>query len=246
VNLVRSEWIKLWSVRSNQVMLAVAVVVSVGLALLVALVIPNDPQQLGNDANPFTLSLAGVGMASLLVGAVGVLLVAGEYRHGTFRVTFAAEPRRTRVLAAKCLVGFVAGVLVGLVTVPLALATGLTLLAIRGFDVSVGGFTFWRAAIGAVVLLGLYVLVGVGLGTILKSSAAAITVFALSNVVLEPILGIVLRDWARFLPFAAGSEVLNPNRADPGLGWPLGLAYFCAWILLLLVSGAWLLHRRDA
>jgi ABC-type transport system involved in multi-copper enzyme maturation permease subunit len=246
MNLLRSEWIKLWSVRSHQVMLGVAIATAVGFAVLVAAVIPNDPEQLGPDFDPFTLALAGAGIATLLVGAVGVLLISGEIRHGTTRVTFAAEPHRTRVLAAKGVVAFVAGLLVGLVAVPGSLAAGLGILSARGFDVSVGGFDFWRAAIGAVVLFGLNALVGLGLGTILKSSAAAIVVFAITNVLVEPIVQLLIGRWARFLPFRAGSEVVNPNPVDPGLGWPLGLAYFCGLILVLLAAGAWLLNRRDA
>jgi ABC-2 type transport system permease protein len=246
VNLVRSEWIKLWSVRSHQVMLGIAAVVSVGFALLVSLIIPNDPAQLGPDFDPFTVALAGAGMASLLVGAVGVLLISGEYRHGTLRVTFAAEPHRTRVLAAKCVVGLLGGLLVGAVSVPLSLAVALPILSVRDFEVSVGGFSFWRAAAGAMLLFGLNVLVGLALGTILKSSAAAIALFAILNVLVEPIIGLLIGDWRRFLPFSAASEVVNPKPVDPGLGWPLGLAYFCAWLLVLLVLGAWLLNRRDA
>jgi ABC-2 type transport system permease protein len=246
VNLVRSEWIKLWSVRSHQVMLAIAVLVSAGFAQLVSLVIPNDPEQLGPDFEPFTTALAGAGIATVLVGAVGVLLISSEYRHGTLRVTFAAEPRRSRVLAAKCLVGFLGGLLVGVLAVPLALVIALPILSLRDFDISVGGFSFWRATVGAMVLFALNVLVGLALGTILKSSAAAIALFAILNVLVEPIVGLLIGDWRRFLPFAAGAEMVNPQRVDPGLGWPLGLAYFAAWIVALLLVGAVLLNRRDA
>jgi len=246
VNLVRSEWIKLWSVRSHQVMLAIAVVVSIGFALLVSLVIPNDPAQLGPDFEPFTTALAGVGIATVLVGAVGVLLISGEYRHSTLRVTFAAEPHRSRVLAAKCVVGLLGGILVGAIAVPFALVVALPILSMRDFDVSVGGFSFWRATAGAILLFGLNVLVGLALGTILKSSAAAIALFAILNVIVEPIVGLLIGDWRRFLPFSAAAEVVNPDRVDPGLGWPLGLAYFGAWLLALLLLGAWLLNRRDA
>lgn len=246
MNLVRSEWIKLWSVRSHQVMLAVAVLVSVGFAVLVAAVIPNDPEQLGPDFSAFTTALAGVGIATVLVGAVGVLLISGEYRHSTLRVTFVAEPRRTRVLLAKCVVGFLGGLVVGLLAVPLALLVALPILSLRDFEIGVGGFSFWRAAAGAVLLFGLNALVGLALGTILKSSAAAIALFAILNVLVEPIVGLLIGDWRRFLPFTAAAEVVNPDRVDPGLGWPLGLAYFGGWLLALLLLGAWLLNRRDA
>ena len=246
MNLLRSEWIKLWSVRSHQVMLGLAVLLSMGFAGLVSAVVPNDPEQLGPDFDPFTFSLSGAGIATLLVGSVGVLLMSGEYRHGTTRVTFAAEPHRARVLVAKGAVGFAAGVLVGLLAVPLALATGLTIFSLRDFDVSVGGGTFWRAAVGAVVLFGLNALIGLGLGAILKSAAAGIVVFAIANVLVEPILDALFGRWARFLPFRAGAEIISRDPVDPGLGWALGLAYFSAWIAALLVIGGLLVSRRDA
>ena len=57
--------------------------------------------QLPGDSAQYQASmLIGV----LLIGTVGVLTVTSEYTSGTIRATFAAAPRRLRVLAAKAAV----------------------------------------------------------------------------------------------------------------------------------------------
>ena len=48
-------------------------------------------------------SLNGVFVGQIAVVALGVLAIGSEYSTGMIRVTFAAEPRRRRVLLAKAL-----------------------------------------------------------------------------------------------------------------------------------------------
>lgn len=94
--VVRSEWAKFWSLRSSWITLGVAVLslVTIG-AIAAALYSPSGPLG-GKDARSgaaLTLALAGTNLATGL-GALGVLLWAGEYSTGMFRSTFAAVPAR--------------------------------------------------------------------------------------------------------------------------------------------------------
>jgi hypothetical protein len=52
-------------------------------------------------SDPLDLALGGMGLGEMIVGVLGVLIVAGEYSTGLIRTTFAAVGRRTRVLWAK-------------------------------------------------------------------------------------------------------------------------------------------------
>jgi ABC-2 type transport system permease protein len=248
VNLLRSEWIKLVTVRSHKAMLGLAMLLPIGFAVLVGLVVPANDQSLTEQTNAFALATSGLGVAALLVASTGVLLISAEFAHGTSRVTFAASPRRGSVMVAKAVAGLLAGLLVGIVAVPLALAVGLTILNARGFDVTVGGSDFWRAAAGSVVLLGLYGVAGLGVGAILRSSAAGIVTFVLFSILVEPILSLLLGHYREWLPFSAGQQLasLPTTTADTGLGPWLGGLYFLGFVVLLWAAGTVLVRRRDA
>src|SRR5579862_9102155 len=102
--VVRSEWAKFWSLRSSAITLGVAVVFLVGIgAIAAALYSPSGP--LGSadlrSGPALTLALSGTNLAALAIGALGVLVSAGEYSTGMVRSTFAAVPTRLPVLWAK-------------------------------------------------------------------------------------------------------------------------------------------------
>ena len=95
--LARMEWIKLRSLRSTWLTLAIAVAASAGIALATGSSTTSGGMFVGN-------TLVGMLVGVLLIGVVGVLAMTSEYTSGTIRATFAAAPRRLRVLAAKAAV----------------------------------------------------------------------------------------------------------------------------------------------
>jgi len=96
--LARMEWIKLRSLRSTWLTLAIAVAASAGIALTIgSSSTTSGGMFVGN-------TLVGMLIGVLLIGVVGVLAMTSEYTSGTIRATFAAAPRRLRVLAAKAAV----------------------------------------------------------------------------------------------------------------------------------------------
>src|SRR5690349_4984112 len=103
----RSEWIKFWSVRSGPVtLLATALVMLVGaVAFAVSCRHGWATMSAGDKAlfDPVYESLIGITLAQLLVGALGLLTVTGEYASGLIRGTFIATPQRVQVLAIKVL-----------------------------------------------------------------------------------------------------------------------------------------------
>jgi energy-coupling factor transporter ATP-binding protein EcfA2 len=95
--LARMEWVKLRSLRSTWLTLAIAVAGSAGIALALGSSTTSGGMFVGN-------TLVGMLIGVLLTGVVGVLAMTSEYTSGTIRVTFAAAPRRLGVLAAKAAV----------------------------------------------------------------------------------------------------------------------------------------------
>src|SRR5262249_12542748 len=94
----RMEWIKLRSLRSTWLTLAITVAGAVAIGVTVGVNTRNAHGDLTTNA------LAGVVPGLLLAGVLGVLTMTGEYTSGMIRATLAAVPRRPRLLAAKAAV----------------------------------------------------------------------------------------------------------------------------------------------
>ena len=105
LRVLRSEWVKLRSLRSTALTLLAAVVVMVALGWLFGWATKRQWSELRPDEqasfSPVDTTLAGYYLAQLAVGVLGVLLVTGEYATGMIKATFGAVPRRLPVLWAK-------------------------------------------------------------------------------------------------------------------------------------------------
>ena len=121
--VIVSEWTKLWSLRSTR-LIAAALLLTVGVAALACGVVahnwPHTSLHDRQEFHPLEVNLAGVQIAQLAIGVLGVLVITGEYSTGMIRATMAAVPKRLPVLWAKAIV-------YGLVV--LVLATPATLIA---------------------------------------------------------------------------------------------------------------------
>src|SRR3954453_12891639 len=104
-NVLRSEWTKLWSLRSTRWSLLAAVLVMTGMGIVVATFEMIRWTQLDeHDLSTFdsiNIGVSGYQLAQLAIGVLGVLVIAGEYSTGMIRSTFMAVPRRLPVLWAK-------------------------------------------------------------------------------------------------------------------------------------------------
>jgi ABC-2 type transport system permease protein len=233
--VVRSEWTKLAALRSTWIVLSVVVVLTVGVA-----------GATGHHARVARIGDAflGVDVFSLLLGVFGILMITGEYGSGLIRATFAAVPRRVPVLAAKAVV------LLGVSLPVMAVAAFGAVVADRFFAGAALSPLFSRALAGAIAApIGL-ALLGLGLGALLRHTAAAITVYVLSMLVLPALLQAALPERTgehvvRYVPVAAAQgmyAVNNPFRMlSPG---PAALVLL-AWVLAFLVAGGAMVGRRD-
>lgn len=246
----RMEWIKLRSVRSTWWLVTAAVAAmaaagtGVGLGYRSHTPVATAAQILNN-------SLAGALLAQLFLGALGVLVVTGEYGTGMIRSTFAAVPRRRTVLAAKAAVCGAAALAIGLVASFAGYLGGQ--LAIRGTAVpaaSLGDAAILRAVLLTGAYLGATALIGVGIGTIVRHSGAAIGV--LSGLMFVPMIAAGLFGESavavgRFVPLLMLLNSIAVTSPVPGLfaGW-VSTLLVCGYAAAAIVAGGVLLRRRDA
>lgn len=257
--VIRSEWIKLRTLRSTWLTIGGMLFALVSFGLIAALTASGQvevaPGQGGPPgfagADPVATVLAGANFAVLIVAVLGAIVGAREYSTGMIRTTLAAVPRRLPVLWGKLttLVGVVAPVAV--VGVLASFFGGMAILDAGGAaTVAWSDDGVARALLGmAAYLVGLGV-IGVALGVLLRSTAGGIGM-VIGAVLFVPTLASALlpdswNDILKYLPSNAGQAFTSLNPGDALVNPTVGMAVFAGWVLLAIVGAAIALKRRDA
>jgi len=251
---IAGEWIKLRSVRSTVWALLATFGITVGLGLLFTSAYVNRYDRISLNQrltfDPTVQSLRGLLLSGLAIGVLGVLVMSSEYATGTIRSTLAAVPQRSSVLAAKAVAFGVVAFVVSIGSVFTAFFAGQAILAGKNLGVSITDPDVLRAVLGATFYLTAVGLLGLALGTILRSTASAISTLVSLLFVLFLLAQALPDPWnndvAKFLPGRAGAA-LYTVRPDSNLLSPgAALIVLLAWVVAAFVLAALLLVRRDA
>ncbi|MFG1868461.1 ABC transporter permease [Micromonospora arborensis] len=246
----RMEWIKLRSLRSTWWTLVVTVAGTVGIGVAVGL---NTRSAAGDVTNN---ALAGVVPGLLLTGVLGVLTMTSEYTSGTIRAAVAAVPRRPLLLAAKAAVFGAVTLIVGEVASFIAFfAVGATLRdGVAAPTLGQPGVLRAVAVTGAgFCLIGL---LGLGLGAIIRHSAAAVGVLVAGVYVVAQFIGFIAHGVASYMPILIVENSLSTTKpvtcGTDGAACPdflsagAGLGVLSLYAVIALTVGGWLLAHRDA
>ena len=166
--LLRSEWTKLRSSRAAWA----AVVLYVGTAAAGAWLSLGGTAAPAEPAAAVATALVGFAPAQLVLPALGALVVAGEYRTGTVLASLTAVPRRTRWVLAKTVV-VCALVAVLTAAVGAACVAAAPALTAGGAEVPLTEPVVLRPLGLQVAGAVLVTLLGVGLGALLRRTAAS-------------------------------------------------------------------------
>lgn len=192
---------------------------------------------------------------------IGTLMATSEFRHQTLTPTFLATPRRGVALGGKLLAAVGVGALYALVAIVSVVAPSAIVFATFGVDTGLGDADTWWFLARAFLALVLWVIIGVGIGALIRNQVAAIVIVLAFTQVVEPILRIVgsfiewINDLTRFLPGAASDALVGQSfytslggvtPADAGAldWWQGGLVMFGFAIAFSLLAQffSW---RRD-
>lgn len=251
INVLRSEWIKLRTVRMNWILGIIAFAFPLIVTLLTAF-FNGDDYAFG--ARQLIELLTGTGVvATLLCGVIAGASITSEFGFGTIRPTFAAVPRRMRVIVAKGVVAvFSAMVLVAFVAL-IGAFVGRQLAEGQGATIDFGEVSAAvPAVVGLVVLAGLMSLAGYGLGLITRSTPAAISILIVWPLIAEGLIGAliqVITGWhnvAQWMPFQAGIRLVFVEQEFDGPSRVVAGLYFGGVAAALAAVGAFAVSRRDA
>jgi len=252
-NVVRSEWTKLWSVRSTRWTLLILIVATVGVSVLASWgTTANLARLSAHDRatlDPTYESMAGLALGQLAIAVLGVLVVTTEFSTGGIKPTLTAVPNRVRVLAAKGIVFAVVAIVIGIMTAFAVFYAAMPFWAHHNLGAHLGDPGVLRAVIGA----GLYMLAsgmfGFALGTVIRHTAGAITAAVALLLVVPPLLNLLPGTWGKdiFKIFTsnAGAMITSTIPADDRLSPWAGYMTMTIWWAVPLIIGAYLLKRRD-
>lgn len=208
LTLIRTEFLKLRTIRSPWLLLAVGpVVVLAGVSGMVISKggVPTRAMQ--------SNALAHIGLASIFTLVFGILAVAGEYRHKTITDTYMSTPGRAEPLAAKLVVYTFIGAISGVVSGLVGLLAEIGWWAGKGASFSWSDSNMWTTVGGGIAWNAAFAAIGVGLGALIRNLVGAVAVALAWIALVEGILSELLGDLGRWLPFNAG-RALGVSAAD--------------------------------
>jgi ABC-2 type transport system permease protein len=248
-----AEWIKLQSLRSMILTPLLGALASLFLA--VGATRSNAAGWVHLDAvekakfDPLGTNFNFVVLGILVFGVFGAAVATNEYGSGVIRTTLAATPQRGVVLAAKAVVaGTFSFALAAAITFT-AFVTGQAILSgAHAPHVSLGDHHVFAHLLGMVYYMTATGLIGLFIGVLVRSAAAAITsLFGLLLVL--PLLAdrispdAVTRHTVPYLPSNLGDEMLHHHT---GLSPGPAVAGLAAWVVVLAAVAAFSLRSRDA
>ncbi|HEY7484994.1 MAG TPA: ABC transporter permease subunit [Streptosporangiaceae bacterium] len=217
---------------------------------------PISETEFGGDNDMVRDGLAGVLFGLMAIVALGVVFMTSEYKTSILRTTFAASPRRGRVLAAKAIVLGTVTLAAGLVASVAAFFLVQPIQRDRGFEPpayphpSLADEPVLRAVVGTALFLTVLALFSLGVGALLRRSARAISLviaLVILPAITAPFLPLGAANWLQRLTPVAGLAIQQTrHRYDTAIAPWAGFAVLCAYTAVALGVAAWLLRRRDA
>jgi ABC-2 type transport system permease protein len=241
--VLRSEWIKSTTVRTNKTIPAAAAVVGLLSSWATAVFLEDEVLTATEVATGSTA------LTAVLAAIAGILLFTAEAQHGTLAGALTAQPARWPIVAGKVVVATGLGLALGLI----GLLTGFAGALAGGLEVGdtsgVPSNLLW-----ALLYTGGSAVLGLGVGMAVRHSAGAVSGLLVWWLVVEGLLvQFAPGEVARFVPFDTGwrslgitSDLDPPAVVAAGLSNALHASIFWGYVLAALVIGAVLVHRRDA
>jgi ABC-2 type transport system permease protein len=215
--------------------------------LLTALFTVIEAARAGTAGGPAPLSgyagqaaITAGGVWSLILAAVlGTAVSSGEFRHHTATLTYLAVPGRGKVLAAKAAAGVVVGAVFGITGYLVTVGITLGFVAGKGDSVAIGAGTLADWGLGHLVGAALLTVIGVAVGSLVRSQLAAMIGIFAWMVIVESLIGGLFNAARPYLPYTAatalGGVPIGTSSFGPGRGAENVAALpFAAGVALLL------------
>lgn len=266
--IIRSEWVKLVTLRSTWWCLAIIAALTAGFPVLISLVLGLNADETagasGLDWGSYNWAMSStvaIGFSVLVAAVLGALVITGEYGTGMVRSSVAAAPGRISTVLAKAFVIGATVFVVGAVSLAIGAVISGALLAGGGYVIDYSDTRVWLALLGAAGYPALVAAFSTGVGAMLRNSAGAIATVLGLLLVIPTILQLAgallsaewLFDVGSFLPSSLGAAMYAFPMDDP-FGMPMGTLTLepwaaaiamVGWTAAALIGGSALIKSRD-
>lgn len=247
IRLVRAE---LFKTRSTKLGYWLALVVAVLAALSVAGTVFGPERdragflQTSEGIRAVFASASAGGMLAMVMGIIGM---AGEWRHKTATSMFLAEPRRGRVVTAKVVAHALLGLLYGVLAVVVTVVTAVICLGVKDIDYSITRDGVPMVLVGALLATAIYGVVGVGYGALVRNQIAAVVSGLLWTTIADGLIVTFLPAIGRWTPAGATAALTQATGGSDVEVLPVwaGALVLTAYGLLFAAIGVRTTVSRD-
>ncbi|MFD8543223.1 ABC transporter permease [Streptomyces sp. NPDC059649] len=252
-DLLASEWIKMWSLRSTSWTIALTVLFVIG-STVVATSSDAAAGSAPADFRPFdAYPPAGYWTLMLVASSIGALTVVSEYHSGLIRTTTVAVPARGSLVLAKAAVTAALWTVVGTVAATGSFLVSQALLDGQHAGVPITHPGVLRPLLASALLAPVCALVGLGLGVLIRHAAGTMVTSVFALLMLPPMFSESNRwsaDIKHALVSAAWTRLIQTWEPDPGsLAYsatvPGSWAVYLLWPLLTVALAVFAVRRRD-
>lgn len=254
---VHSELIKFRTLRSNLWLFGVAIAFLVVLGPVQALgsVLAESERATMDSAEAVSTALTGATTSTLLVGVLGVLLVAGEYAPRAIRTTFMTVPRRGVVVVAKAAALTLLTGVIGAVAVASAVTVSTAVLSRGDLHVTWTSPHVLRVSVAMVWYLVGWGILGLAAGWVTRSKLGGAALLLTVMLLLAPVLGLIPGRVGQvvvaLMPSSAGAAMVSTRPATDVAGITVdlpafGFAVWTSYLVIATVLASVVVSRRDA
>lgn len=222
MNLLKSEWRKLIYVRAHWGLMIAATIISTLSVVVTPYIIDSQGELFGFGLEQTEAidSVYANGISGYIFAIIiGIMLMAGEFRHGTAVATFLTAPKRGSVLAAKLGVAAIGGILLMWISTGLSFLGGFIVLSTFENAAAPSENLFLNTMIAATVGGAVLGVIGVAIGTLVRNQMLAITGALIYLFVVDPILLALWPEAGKYFPTGLITAMLAIDVDAPELGF---------------------------
>ncbi|MEU6991754.1 ABC transporter permease [Streptomyces sp. NPDC046465] len=243
--ILRSEWHKLWTLRSTWITLFTASALVLAVGITMGVTYDGDD----SEVDTIVFTLFGTQLSQICLAVLGILVTAGEYSTGMIRASLSAVPARLPVLWSKAGVFTAVAFTVSFVTNLVTFLAAQIWLSDSDKALSLTDSGVLGALASSAVALTLLSLIALGLGALLRSVPGAIGAFVGAVLILPEVLSMLpfgaVDTIIKHFPAQAASSLGSISRVENTVAPGTALASLALWAAAILAAATVLLKRRD-
>ncbi len=194
----------------------------------------------------------------MFVMLLGAILMTNEFYHQTATATFLVTPQRTKVILAKLGTAVLAAAFFWILTTAISVIAGSIFFSNKGYSSQLGEWPVTRAILMNGLAYGLWGILGVGLGVLIRNQIGAVIVGAAGYVLGTQVVQLAVFLVSQWLdsdailkaivawPAVASQVMVSTESVFPGSPqWWVGALVLVAYGVVLGVVGTLITRKRD-